>query len=67
MIKDAELALELQKFLSKNRNNKYIWSKTKTGRILKNEINKRGNWKNAPRGDPRKGQRIMRENKEKSE
>ena len=66
-VKDSKLAIELEKFFNDNRYNKYVWSKTKTGKLLKNELNNRGNWKNAPRGNPREGQRIMRENKRESE
>lgn len=57
-----ELAGQLKIYLNKHRHDKNFWSRDLIGIIIKNFCNGRGNFKNSPRGNPRKGARIKREN-----
>ena len=36
------------------------WCDDSVGRLLREELKKTGNWKNAPRGNPRKGYEGMK-------
>ena len=59
---DKELAAELSKYLTKHLNDPNFWNRTLVGKSIYSFCNKRGNFKNSPRGNPRKGALIKREN-----
>jgi hypothetical protein len=60
-ITEKQLVNELEKFFKENSSNRNIWCQTELGKYLKNKINSLGYWKNAARGNPRKGFDKMRE------
>lgn len=59
---DKKLSEALAQWFKLNGGNPNIWNKTYTGKLLKNELDALGNWKNARRGNPSKGARVKREN-----
>jgi hypothetical protein len=51
-VKDIELARELEVWFGNNRADKNKWSRTNTGKVLKAQLLRLGNWKNKKRGKP---------------
>ena len=64
---DIELAEQVKNWFKSQINNKHKWARTETGKVIREEIKKLNNWKNAPRGNPVKGGRIARDKKMKSQ
>lgn len=58
MTKDQHLAAALSEWFKRYSNSQRRWQ-TPVGRVLKEELQSLGNWKNAERGDPKKGYRAM--------
>ena len=56
---DRDLAREIAEWFERHRGDKGIWQKP-VGRSVREALMRRGNWKNAPRGNPRKGYEEMR-------
>jgi hypothetical protein len=61
---NKELAEALKEWFKHNQSNRNLWNDNILGITLRDEMEKRGNWQSKPRGNPRKGQRIMIANKE---
>ena len=61
-LKDKELAAELAKWLNKYANKPNTWSRTETGKLIKDTLLVIGNWKNKRRGNPVKGYRMRGKN-----
>lgn len=64
---DKILANELQKWFNLHFSDKNKWNRNFVGIVIKSNLKKLNNWKNAPRGNPAKGLRIAQENKSKKE
>lgn len=62
MENNNKLADDLKKHLKKHFNDKNFWSRDVIGLIIKDFCEGRGNFKNSPRGNPRKGYNKMMEN-----
>ena len=60
---DIELATLIEDWFKSQITNKHKWARTQTGKVIKSNIQKLNNWKNAPRGNPSKGGRISRQKK----
>ncbi len=60
-INETQISNEIEKFFKKNQNNRNIWCSTILGKYLKEKLDSMGYWKNAPRGNPRKGYEKSRE------
>ena len=69
MKKQDKILLEilLINWFNENNNNKHKWSREKVGSIIRKELQKLGNWKNSPRGNPRLGGKIKTLNKIKEQ
>jgi hypothetical protein len=57
------LVLVLEDWFVKNRFNKNKWNNNEVGKIIKRYIMESNNWKNAPRGNPKRGGIKSSENK----
>ncbi len=55
-MQDKELSILIQNWFNKDISNK--WSDSAVGRTIKDNLKSLGNWKNAPRGNPRKAKRL---------
>lgn len=64
---DKILANELQKWFNLKNFDKNKWNRNCVGIVIKSNLKKSNNWKNAPRGNPAKGLRVAKENKMKKE
>lgn len=64
-MKYKEIAAGLRAWAVKNSSNRNKWSQNSLGITIKEIVKDLGNWKNAPRGNPRKGYIKMMENKNK--
>lgn len=53
---------EIETWFDKNLNNKRIWT-TQIGKLIKNKLSQRGNFKYSPRGNPQKGMEKSNINK----
>lgn len=62
--KNNELTIlkEIETWFDKNLDNKRIWT-TQIGKLLKNKLSQRGNFKYSPRGNPQKGMEKSNINK----
>ena len=49
------LALEIEKWFKNNQFNRNKWNNNEVGKVLRACLEDCGNWKNKPRGNPRKG------------
>jgi len=63
MDKDTKLAVEIDLWFEKNKNNKNLWNNNEIGKTIKRSVTKKGNWKNAPRGNPAAGYQKALTNK----
>ena len=61
------LANELKNWFILKTSDKNKWNRNFVGIVIKSNLKKLGNWKNAPRGNPAKGLRVAKENKLKKE
>ena len=61
------LANEIKKWFNLRAFDKNKWNRNFVGIVIKFNLKKSKNWKNAPRGNPSKGGRIAKENKLKKE
>jgi hypothetical protein len=64
-MKNIELAKEINAWFDKNRLNKSKWCDNIVGKTIKKRIIATGNWKNAERGNPKRGFSVMLSNKNK--
>ncbi len=64
-MKQKDLAIELLKWFNNPKDNQNKWS-SPVGKIIKNQLQKTGNWKNAPRGNPRLGYQVKMENSQET-
>jgi hypothetical protein len=64
-MKNIELAEEIKRWFLKNKTNTSRWSDNIVGKTIKNQLMATGNWKNAERGDPKRGFSVMLSNKNK--
>jgi len=62
---NKKLADDLVEWYSRNRNNPSKWNDNPVGKTIKNILNDSKNWKNAPRGNPRKAYEVSLVNKGK--
>lgn len=62
----AELAAALLIWFRTIPRNGNEW-RSPVGKVIKQELDKSNNWRNAPRGNPRKGLRVARERKARRE
>lgn len=60
---DKELSIELEKWLINHLHCENKWNRP-VGKVLVKYLNKTGNWKNAPRGNPAKGWAMRNKNKD---
>lgn len=60
---DAEIVKALKQWFKEHADDPNRW-RTPIGRTLKDLLMLTGNWKNAPRGNPKKGFRAMQANQE---
>lgn len=63
---DKELSIELEKWFIGHLENQNKWNRP-TGKIISKYLNKTKNWKNAPRGNPKKGYLKMKEYQNQAE
>lgn len=66
-MKDKELSIELIKWFKEYYGFEFKWCRTHTGKVMKEQLDKLGNWKNQPRGNPSKGRKAAIENKFRAE
>jgi hypothetical protein len=64
-MKNIELAEEIKRWFLKNKTNTSRWSDNLVGKTIKNQLIATGNWKNAERGNPKRGFSVMLSNKNK--
>lgn len=50
-----ELAIEIERWFSSKTSNNNRWNDNPVGKVIYKYLNSFGNWKNAGRGNPRKG------------
>ncbi len=62
-----ELYQELKAWFLRKKGNRNMWSDNPVGRLIQQELYYMAHWKAAPRGNPSKGQEIMKCNKAKKE
>jgi hypothetical protein len=55
---DADLAEALKIWFEKHAGNPHLWQ-TQVGAVLRGQLVARGNFKNAPRGNPKRGWKAM--------
>lgn len=55
---DKELSNSIQKWFDRNKDNPNKWNNNLTGKIIKKNLQLINNWKNAPRGNARKGYKL---------
>lgn len=60
MLKDQQLAEALSLWFSRHSKDPNRW-RNPVGLVLKEGVSAFGNWRNAPRGNPKAGYRAMRE------
>jgi len=58
---------ELKIYLDKHRNDPNFWNRDPIGKLIKEFCEHRGNFKAAPRGNPKKGFQNMMNNKYENE
>jgi hypothetical protein len=54
-----DFAIELNNYLNKHINDANFWNRNPIGKVIKEFCEGRGNFKNAPRSNPRKGYSNM--------
>lgn len=57
-MKDRELAAALESWFRAHEEDAHVW-RTPVGRVIRENLARRGNWKAAPRGNPHKGFEAM--------
>jgi hypothetical protein len=58
---DLGLGNDLFDWFERTKGNPNRWRESYVGRVIRGNLVETGNWKNAPRGDPKKGYAAMRE------
>lgn len=58
-LSDPELAAQLKLWFQKHKNDPHKWTRTKTGKLIRDVLIYWKHWKNKPRGNPKRAHAEM--------